>query len=102
MLFTELLPHDRAADRQRSARSIMRDASKFLGTTLAVATPILSVPISTCGSVPGMETFANSATALLAILSATLRSQFGRIAAIRPPFNETSTRFARSTGVHAE
>ena len=43
MLFTVLMPQARAADRHRAALSTIRTGSKFFGTTLTVATPMLSV-----------------------------------------------------------
>jgi hypothetical protein len=43
MLFTVLMPQARAADRHRAALSITRAGSKFRGTTLTVARPMLNV-----------------------------------------------------------
>jgi hypothetical protein len=84
MLFTALIPHARAAERQRAALSIIWAGSKFFGTTLAVATPMLSVVASSpwCCE-PGPASLASSEIALCATAKAARRSQFEMMAAVR-------------------
>ena len=103
MLLTVLMPQARAAERQRSADSIILVGSKFFGTPLAVAMPAQRVTAGSAVAIfRGVIGRTSWAMAVWATATAARRSQLQRMAAVRSGVNRNKCHVFRiecGTGV---